>query len=129
MRDRLPPLLSPLDFLEGKGGGNTDFRDSCDALYSDAEGALFTYLGRVDGELAVLAGCPLVGSGGSSVSPHAGAFILFSSDFVLVAVTLVVLLSLTVDATEGLRLWSGVSSLLGSGGGCFLDGNGGGPLG
>lgn len=84
-----------LDFREGRGG-RTGCLEVLEAVVTalvglvilDIEGVLFAGCGLSVKDFVLDLGSTLAGRGGSSTSPHAGALTLFSSDLVLVVVSL-----------------------------------------
>lgn len=87
--------LPLLDFREGRGG-RTGCLAALEAVVTalvvlvvlEIEGVLLATCGLSVKDFVLDFGSTLAGRGGSSTSPHAGALILFSSDLVLVVVSL-----------------------------------------
>lgn len=127
--------LPALGLREGRGGA-TACLELLEILVAvlvilDADGVLMTGCGLSVVDFVLDMVSILGGNGGNSTSPHAGALILFSSDLVLVVVNLGPLYSFEGRDIVFSSCSRGVFVLflVGSGGGCFRDGRGGGPLG
>lgn len=84
--------LPLLDFREGKGGrgGCLELLETVvtELVILEMDGVLLTACGFSVKDFVLDLGSTLAGRGGSSTSPQPGALILFSSDLVLVVVSL-----------------------------------------